>query len=103
MSLTLHRAGLVLCFLGGLWITVLAWRRGILWGLGCLFIPVIQLIYAALNRRETKSAFFSSWPVLLCLFFCCNLELPSVGGDSIDKRPPQKLCRQGWEESAETG
>jgi hypothetical protein len=58
MSLTLHWAGLVLCFLGGLWITVLAWQRGILWGLGCLFIPVVQLIYVALNWRETKSAFF---------------------------------------------
>jgi len=58
MSLTLHWAGLVLCFLGGLWINVLAWQRGILWGLGCLFIPVIQLIYVALNWRETKSAFF---------------------------------------------
>ena len=103
MSLTLHWAGLVLCFLGGLWITVLAWQRGILWGLGCLFIPVIQLIYAALNRRETKSAFFSSWPVLLCLFFCCNFRVAERWRRLQRQAAATKLCRQGWEESAETG
>jgi hypothetical protein len=46
------------CFLAGLWITVLAWQKGILWGLGCLFLPAVQFIYVALNWKETKSAFF---------------------------------------------
>lgn len=50
-------AGYVLCFLGGLWVVVLAWQKGIVWGLGCLFFPVLQLIYVALNWKEAKSAF----------------------------------------------
>ena len=50
--------GYVLCVLSGLWIIVLAWEKGIVWGLGCLFFPVLQLIYVALNWKQTKSAFF---------------------------------------------
>ena len=50
--------GYVLCFMGGLWIIVLAWQKGILWGLGCLFFPLLQLVYVALNWKESKSAFF---------------------------------------------
>jgi hypothetical protein len=51
-------AAYILCFLGGLWIVVMAWQKGILWGLGCLFFPVLQLIYVALNWKQAKSAFF---------------------------------------------
>jgi hypothetical protein len=51
-------AGYALCCLGGLWIVVLAWQKGILWELGCLFLPVLQLIYVALNWKEAKSAFY---------------------------------------------
>jgi len=50
--------GFGLSFVGGLWIVVLAWQKGILWGLACLFIPVLQLVYIALNWKESKSAFF---------------------------------------------
>jgi hypothetical protein len=50
--------GYTLCFLGGLWVIVLAWQKGVLWGLGCLLIPVIQLFYIALNWKQAKSAFF---------------------------------------------
>jgi hypothetical protein len=50
--------GYILVFLGALWVIVLAWQKGILWGLGCLLFPVIQLIYIALNWKQAKSAFF---------------------------------------------
>jgi hypothetical protein len=58
VALVLHWAGFGLCLLGGLWIVVLAWQRGILWGLGCLLLPVLQLVYVALNWKEAKTAFY---------------------------------------------
>ena len=58
MALLFLWTGYVLCLLGGLWIVVLAWQKGILWGLGCLLFPVVQLIYVALNWKQTRSAFF---------------------------------------------
>ncbi len=58
MALLFLWTGYALRFLGGLWIIVLAWQKGIIWGLGCLFFPVLQLIYVALNWKQAKSAFF---------------------------------------------
>ena len=58
MALALLWLGYALCFFGGLWVVVLAWQKGIVWGLGCLFVPVLQLIYVALNWKQTKSACF---------------------------------------------
>ena len=56
MALLLLWTGYALCCLGGLWVIVLAWQKGILWGLGCLLFPV--LIYVGLNWKQAKSAFF---------------------------------------------
>ena len=50
--------GYVFSFLGGLWIIVLAWQKGVLWGIGCLVFPVLQFVYVALNWKQSKSAFF---------------------------------------------
>ena len=45
--------GVLLAVIGNLWIVVLAFRTGLLWGLGCLFVPLVGLVYCALNFRET--------------------------------------------------
>ena len=50
--------GYVLMFIGHLWIVVEAWQKGILWGIGCLFVPLVSLIYVALNWKLVKNAFF---------------------------------------------
>jgi hypothetical protein len=41
----LLRIGYALFFLGGIWIIVLAWQDSIIWGLGCLFLPVPAFLY----------------------------------------------------------
>jgi hypothetical protein len=58
MSGVLLWTGYILSFLGSLWIIVLAWQKGVLWGVGCLVFPLIQLIYVVMNWKETKQAFF---------------------------------------------
>ena len=45
--------GALLAVIGNLWIVVLAFRTGLLWGLGCLFVPPLGLVYSALHFRET--------------------------------------------------
>ena len=60
--------GYALCFIGGLWVIVLAWQKGIVWGLGCLLFPPLQLIYVALNWKEAKSPFFL-WLAGFAAFF----------------------------------
>lgn len=58
MAIALLSVGYVLCFIGELWIIVLAWEKGILWGVGCLLFPAAQLVYVALNWKQAKSPFF---------------------------------------------
>lgn len=41
MAVAFLWTGYALCFLGGLWVIVLAWQKGIVWGLGCLFVPPV--------------------------------------------------------------
>jgi hypothetical protein len=57
MALVFLCVGYALCFLGGLWIVLLAWQKGALWGIGCLVFPILQLFYVALNWKEAKSPF----------------------------------------------
>ena len=58
MALAFLCLGYALCLIGGLWIIVLGWQKGVVWGIGCLVFPVLQLVYVALNWKQTKSAFF---------------------------------------------
>ena len=58
MALVFLWLGYALCFFGGLWIVVLAWQDGILWGIGCFLFPPLQFVYVALNWKKSKSAFF---------------------------------------------
>ena len=51
--MNLALVGVLLAVIGNLWIVVLAFRTGLLWGLGCLFVPLVGLVYCALNFRET--------------------------------------------------
>jgi hypothetical protein len=53
--------GVILSFVGSLWIVVNAFRTSVLWGLGSLFIPLVSLIFAIMNFAENKI------PLLLCL------------------------------------
>ncbi len=51
-------AGWLLTFLGSLWIIVLAWQRSVLWGVICVLVPIVQIVYVAMHVKESKQAFF---------------------------------------------
>lgn len=50
--------GLVLLVIGGIWFILAAFREGILWGLGVLFVPFVSLIFLILGWPEAKRPFF---------------------------------------------
>ena len=45
--------GVILLLIGNIWILVLAFKTGIWWGLGSLFIPLVGLLFTLLNLRDT--------------------------------------------------
>ncbi|HEY0704099.1 MAG TPA: hypothetical protein VGD60_15120 [Candidatus Acidoferrales bacterium] len=55
---TLFISGWLVAFAGTLWIIAAAWQRNILWGLICILVPVIQLVYIAAHWKDAKEGFF---------------------------------------------
>ncbi len=45
--------GVILLLIGNIWILVLAFKTGIWWGLGSLFIPLVSLFFVLLHLRDT--------------------------------------------------
>ena len=41
--------GFVIMLIGGIWLLIEAFRESILWGLGCLFIPIVTLIFVIMH------------------------------------------------------
>lgn len=56
--------GWVLGLLGTLWVIVLAWQRSVLWGLVCLLVPIVQLVYIVAHGKEAKEGFSCRYLVL---------------------------------------
>ena len=55
--------GLLFIYVGGgmagiaqIWLAVVAFQKGILWGLAVLCIPFVALVFILLNFRESKGA-----------------------------------------------
>ena len=60
---SLHAVFQIIAYLGGLlvfiahvMVVLTAFRKGILWGLAVLFIPVVTLIFVILNWKDTRRA-----------------------------------------------
>ena len=59
VMLVLMVAGWLAMFVGGLWMTVNAFRSSVGWGLGTLFLWLpVGLIYLVKNWEENKKPFF---------------------------------------------
>jgi len=54
-GLAIAYTGLALAFIANIWLAVLAFQKGVLWGLAVLCIPFVALIFVILNFRETKT------------------------------------------------
>lgn len=50
--------GLVLLVIGGIWFIIAAFKEGLLWGLGVLFVPFVSLVFLILGWPEAKRPFF---------------------------------------------
>lgn len=51
-------AGVIATIVGGFWMLVRAFSESILWGLGCLLLPLVSLFYLIVHWRQAKDPFF---------------------------------------------
>jgi len=49
--------GVILLLIGNIWILVLAFKTGVWWGVGSMFIPLVGLIFTLLHLRDTWKPF----------------------------------------------
>ena len=49
--------GMIVTFVGGVWFLVVAFQESILWGLGCLFIPIVPLFFLILHWDQASKPF----------------------------------------------
>lgn len=54
-GLVVAYTGLCLALVANIWLAVIAFQKGVLWGLAVLCIPLVALIFIILNFRESKS------------------------------------------------
>jgi len=52
--------GGIIMFIGGIWMLIEQFRSGILWGLACMFIPFVALIWLILHWQEGRRPFATS-------------------------------------------
>jgi uncharacterized membrane protein len=50
--------GVIIFIIGGFWFLVTAFRESVLWGLACLFVPVVQIFFLIIHWPEAKKPFF---------------------------------------------
>ncbi len=49
--------GVIVALIGGIWILVLAFQESALWGLGCLFVPFVTLIFVIMHWDKAGKPF----------------------------------------------
>jgi hypothetical protein len=56
--------GMILCFIGvigslvgGVWFLIIAFQENILWGLGCLIVPLVSLVFLILHFDKVWQPF----------------------------------------------
>lgn len=60
--------GLIISTFAGIWFLVVAFRQSVLWGLGCLLVPFVSLIFLIIHWSEAKRPFVWSLIALLPIF-----------------------------------
>ncbi len=58
MAVTIMSAGSLVVLVGSILFLIAAFRESILWGLGCLFISPLSLIFLIVHWSKAKNAFF---------------------------------------------
>ncbi len=60
LSICLPVIGIIVFAVGGFWYLIVTFRVGVLWGLSCLFLPFVSLIFLFAHWKVASKPFFVS-------------------------------------------
>ena len=49
--------GLIVFVIGGFWFLVVTFQKSVLWGIACLLLPIVPLIFLFVHWQEAKRPF----------------------------------------------
>lgn len=73
-------AGVVAIVIGGVWMLIRAFSEGIIWGLGCLFLPLVSLFFLIVHWRQAKDPFFLQLLGIGIIFGAALLDSAALPG-----------------------
>ncbi|MBT3375143.1 MAG: hypothetical protein HN742_31005 [Lentisphaerae bacterium] len=68
MGTLLMTVGGVVSLVGGVMFLITAFRESVLWGLGCIFLSPVSLIFLFLHWRDAKKPFLIHFAGVLLVF-----------------------------------
>ncbi len=57
IAMLLSAIGMIVMVVGGIWFLVVAFQESILWGLGCLFLPIVSLVFLVMHWDKAGKPF----------------------------------------------
>ena len=57
LGMILFAVGGIIFLIGGLWFLLVTFQESILWGLGCLFVPLVSLFFLVIHWEDAKKPF----------------------------------------------
>ena len=57
VGMLLFAVGGITCLAGGIWFLVVAFQESILWGIGCLLVPFVALIFLFMHSDKALKPF----------------------------------------------
>ena len=83
LGVLLFVVGMIIGFIGGLWLLVLAFQESIFWGLGSLFLPFVSLIFVIMHWDTAKKPFLI-WLASIPLWLIgAMIMLPSANAATL--------------------
>jgi len=68
IGMLLMVVGYIISLVGGIWLLVKAFQESVLWGLGCLFVPFVSLIFVIMHWPKAGKPFLISLGGMVLVF-----------------------------------
>ena len=65
----LMMVGYLIGIIGGIWLLVVAFQQSLGWGLGCLLLPIVSIVFAIMYWDDAKVPFLTSLAGGVLIFF----------------------------------
>jgi len=82
--------GIIVYVVGCIWLCVVAFKEHVLWGLGCLFLPIVQLVFLVMHWRKALKPFFVLLLGLALFVFASQVMLKGIRAQAREV-----VCRSG--------